>query len=310
MANGIADDAVIAACLATSAPVVVAPGDGRRHVDAPGDARQRRAPRARLRLPAGRRPGRDRSRRASPASGGWPSSTTIVDAVVEAVGDRPVRQPDAAARPPVDRARPRAGPRGSPRRRHAPAAPRSRSTPSGSSATAAPGRWASRSPRPRVARGARVTLIVGRIEVPVPAGVAVVERRVDRRDARRRRRRRDRRPRGRPGHGRRRRRLPAPPAATTKLDPRRRAHPRARADRGHPRRGRARGRGTSSPAPGDRRVRGRDRLARAGARQAAAEGRRPAGGQRRRRGRAPASAPTPTGSRSSAPTGRATTCRC
>ncbi len=76
-------------------------GDGRRHVDA---IRRRVANVARLRvvrLRDRRARIRARSPPARPGSAGWPSSAAIVDAVVAAVGDRPVRAPDPAARPPL-----------------------------------------------------------------------------------------------------------------------------------------------------------------------------------------------------------------
>ena len=160
-----------------------------------------------------------------------------------------------------------------------------------------------------LARGARVTLIAGRLEVPVPPGVSAVtaESTAAMRDAvveavflgradalvmaaavadfR-------------PAH-----------AATDQAHPRRRPEHRARAHRGHPRRGRRAGRLARSP-PRHRRLRRRDREPRPGPREAPPQGRRPPGRQRRRRGRARGSAPRPTGSRSWAPTGRATTCRC
>ena len=76
-------------------------GDGRRHVDAPGDARQRRAAAARLRVP--HRAAGVREPRVGPVGrrAASRSSSGIVDAVVEAIGAAPVRQPDAAARPPI-----------------------------------------------------------------------------------------------------------------------------------------------------------------------------------------------------------------
>ena len=108
MATGLAGDAVTAACLATTAPVVVAPAmDGEMYAHP-----ATRANVARLRDdfgyrivepeagPLASRPGRVRA--------GWPRRPTIVDAVVAAVAGRPVREPgpgDAAAgrrRDPLD----------------------------------------------------------------------------------------------------------------------------------------------------------------------------------------------------------------
>ena len=76
-------------------------GDGRRHVDAPGDGRERRPPARGVRLHRGRARARGRSPPGSPARAASPSCRTIVDAVVAAVAGRPIRQPDAAARPPL-----------------------------------------------------------------------------------------------------------------------------------------------------------------------------------------------------------------
>jgi phosphopantothenoylcysteine decarboxylase/phosphopantothenate--cysteine ligase len=100
MASGLAGDVVTATCLATSAPVVVAPamdGDMWTHPATSSNV-------ARLRDVFGYRV-------VAPASGPLASGQSgvgrlaelpaIVDAVVEAIGDRPVRQPDSAARPPL-----------------------------------------------------------------------------------------------------------------------------------------------------------------------------------------------------------------
>jgi len=100
IANGLAGDVVTAACLATSAPVVVAPamdGDMWRHPATAANV-------ARLRDDFG-------YAIVEPASGRLASGQTgigrlaelprIVDAVVAAVAGRAVRAPEAAARPPV-----------------------------------------------------------------------------------------------------------------------------------------------------------------------------------------------------------------
>ncbi|HEY6569772.1 MAG TPA: flavoprotein, partial [Candidatus Limnocylindrales bacterium] len=100
MANGIADDTVLAACLATSAPVVVAPA-----MD--GDMWTHPATRAnveRLGHDFGYRivePGEGPLASGQSGVGRLAELETIVDAVVDAIGDRPVRQPDDKARPPV-----------------------------------------------------------------------------------------------------------------------------------------------------------------------------------------------------------------
>ena len=269
-------------------------------------------------------PRRGRSRRGSPASGGWPSSRAIVDAVVAAVDDRPVRAAGPGGAAAARRAGPRRGPRRPPHRRH----------------------------RRRHARGDR----------PGPLHRQSLDRADGRR--RRRGRARPRRPghahrrerRGaaaarrddRPGRVDRRPRAPrccgsihAPDgsagfdalvmaaavadfrpvdAAPTKLaradgltlrlestpdllEPRSPGSPAgstAMARRRANRSGRARSSSGSRPRPG---------RSSAPPEKLAPQGRRPARRQRRRRGRAPASAPTPTGSRSSPPTARARTCR-
>jgi hypothetical protein len=160
MAHGLAADVVTATCLATSAPVVVAPA-----MD--GDMYAHPATQANLRIL------RDGFgyRIVEPEAGSLASGQVgigrlaalerIVDAAIDAIGGRPIRKPDAADRPPrlPDADNPGAtrttwpvGTWWSPR-----AGPRSRSIPSGSLATAAPARWASRSARPPAiaARGSR-----------------------------------------------------------------------------------------------------------------------------------------------------------
>jgi phosphopantothenoylcysteine decarboxylase/phosphopantothenate--cysteine ligase len=106
MANGLAGDVITAACLASSAPVVVAPamdGDMWTHPATQANV-------ARLRDTFG-------YAIVAPDSGPLASGQSgvgrlaelpaIVDAVVAVVTDRAVRQPDAAARPPLAAASPR-----------------------------------------------------------------------------------------------------------------------------------------------------------------------------------------------------------
>jgi phosphopantothenoylcysteine decarboxylase/phosphopantothenate--cysteine ligase len=172
MAGGIADDAVLAACLATSAPVVVAPamdGDMWTH------------PATRINIERLRR--EFGYRVVEPGSGPLASGQTgigrlaelddIVDAVVAAVADTPIRQPDAVARPPiVDRL----GAFDLEGRRII-------VTAGGTAEPIDPVRYIGNRSTGRMgiaiaeaalARGARVTLIAGRLEVPVPAGVSAV----------------------------------------------------------------------------------------------------------------------------------------
>ena len=153
MAHGLAADTVTATCLATSAPVVVAPA-----MD--GDMYAHPATQANVAIL------RDRFGYVivEPESGPLASGQvgpgrladlgTIVDAVAEAIGDRPIRRPDEADRPPRLRdpevagspATPTTSPGGT--SSSPPAARPSRSTRFATSATAAPAGWASPSPRP------------------------------------------------------------------------------------------------------------------------------------------------------------------
>jgi phosphopantothenoylcysteine decarboxylase/phosphopantothenate--cysteine ligase len=105
MANGLAGDVVTAACLATSAPVVVAPamdGDMWKHPATIANVARLTAfgytivPPVEGPLASGQS-----------GTGRLAELPSIVDAVVAAVGARPVRQPDPAARPPLREARPR-----------------------------------------------------------------------------------------------------------------------------------------------------------------------------------------------------------
>jgi phosphopantothenoylcysteine decarboxylase / phosphopantothenate---cysteine ligase len=99
MANGLAGDVVTAACLATSAPIVVAPamdGDMWTHPATVANV-------ARLRefgyaiVPPESGP----LASGQTGTGRLADLSAIVDAVVAAIADRPVREPDAAARPPI-----------------------------------------------------------------------------------------------------------------------------------------------------------------------------------------------------------------
>jgi phosphopantothenoylcysteine decarboxylase/phosphopantothenate--cysteine ligase len=183
MANGISDDVVTATCLATAAPVVFAPA-----MD--GDMWTHRATRDNV----------DRLQRdfgyamVPPESGSLASGQEgvgrlaelprIVDAVVAAVGDRPVRQADPATRPPVvaePRDRDLEG-------RHVVVSAGGTAEPIdpvrfiGNRST---GKMGVAIAEAALARGARVTIVAGRVEIPLPAGAAVVhaERTGDMRDA-------------------------------------------------------------------------------------------------------------------------------
>jgi phosphopantothenoylcysteine decarboxylase / phosphopantothenate---cysteine ligase len=100
MANGIASDTVTAACLATSAPVVFAPamdGDMWTHPATRGNVERLQRDFGYVMVPP------DTGELASGQSGvgRLADLPRIVDAVVTAIGDRPVRAPDPAARPPL-----------------------------------------------------------------------------------------------------------------------------------------------------------------------------------------------------------------
>ena len=192
-----------------------------------------------------------------------------------------------------------------------PAAPPRRSTPCATSATARPGKMGVAIAAGRAGRGARVTLIAGRSTSRRPPAVASSRAESTAADARRRPGARVlARTRRRARHGRRRCRLPADHAATTKLARDARPDARAGADRGHPGRGSARGLGRRRPHARSSSA-SRPRPGRSSAPPTSRAARVPTcwwptTSPRRVRG----SAPTRTGSRSSAPTDRATTCRC
>jgi phosphopantothenoylcysteine decarboxylase/phosphopantothenate--cysteine ligase len=172
MANGIANDTVTAACLATSAPVVVAPA-----MD--GDMWTHRATRdnvARLERDFGYRivpPEIGSLASGQSGVGRLAELGMIVDAVVAAVEDRPIREPDQAARPPVaDAARER-----DLEGRHVVVS-------AGGTAEAidpvrfignrSSGRMGVAIAEAALARGARVTIVAGRVEVPLPGTATVV----------------------------------------------------------------------------------------------------------------------------------------
>lgn len=172
MANGIANDAVVAACLATSAPVVFAPamdGDMWTHPATRDNVE-------RLQRDFGYRmvpPGSGSLASGQSGIGRLAELPLIVDAVVLAVADRPVREPDLAARPP------RVAPVRDPdlEGRHIVVS-------AGGTAEAidpvrfignrSTGRMGVAIAEAALARGARVTIIAGRVEVPLPGAARVV----------------------------------------------------------------------------------------------------------------------------------------
>ena len=172
MANGIASDAVVAACLATSAPVVFCPamdGDMWTHPATRGNVERLQRDFGYVLVPP------DTGELASGQSGigRLAELPQIVDAVVAAIGDRPVRQPAPAARPPrIDAGRE--------------ADLEGRRIVVSAGGTAEPidpvrfignrstGRMGVAIAEAALARGAQVTIVAGRIEVPLPAAAEVV----------------------------------------------------------------------------------------------------------------------------------------
>jgi len=166
MAIGLAGDAVTATCLATAAPVVIAPAMDGEMYDHPAT----RANVARLRDDFGYRivePEAGPLASGQIGRGRLAETGSIVDAVVAAVGDRQVRAPGASDRPPLT-AEPRdADLEG----RHLVISAGGTAEPIdpvrfiGNRST---GKMGLAIAEAAVDRGARVTLIVGNISVPVP----------------------------------------------------------------------------------------------------------------------------------------------
>lgn len=171
LANGLAGDVVTATCLATRAPVVIAPamdGDMWTH---PATARNV----ARLR--------EDGHAIVEPEAGPLASGQTavgrlaelprIVDAVVRAIADAPIRQPDPAARPPLVEGA-----------RDADLAARHVVVTVGGTREAidpvrfignrSTGRMGVAVAEAALARGARVTLLAASVEVPLPDAATIV----------------------------------------------------------------------------------------------------------------------------------------
>lgn len=172
MANGIASDTVTAACLATTAPVVVAPAmDGDMWIHR---ATQDNA--ARLQRDFGYRlvpPEIGSLASGQSGIGRLADLPLIVDAVVAAIGERPVRTADPAVRPP------RTAPV-----RDADLEGRHVVVSAGGTVEAidpvrfignrSTGRMGVAIAEAALARGARVTIVAGRVEVPLPAAARVV----------------------------------------------------------------------------------------------------------------------------------------
>ncbi len=172
MANGIANDTVTATCLATRVPVVVAPA-----MD--GDMWAHRATEDNV-----RRLEHDFGYRIVPPEVGSLASgqsgigrlaelSAIVDAVVAAIGDGPVRQPDDAQRPPV--VEPEHEPDLEGRRVVVTAGGTAESIdPVRFIGNRSTGRMGVAIAQAAMARGALVTIIAGRTDVALPPGAVVV----------------------------------------------------------------------------------------------------------------------------------------
>ncbi len=185
MANGIASDAVTAACLATSAPVVFCPA-----MD--GDMWTHRATRdnvARLQDAFGYRmvpPETGSLASGQEGVGRLAELMTIVDAVVAAIGDRPVRQPSEAQRPPLVVGDTGPGADAGEDAGHFLRDLAGRHVVVSAGGTAEPidpvrfignrstGKMGVAIAEAALARGARVTIVAGRVEVPLPAEARVV----------------------------------------------------------------------------------------------------------------------------------------
>jgi phosphopantothenoylcysteine decarboxylase / phosphopantothenate---cysteine ligase len=172
MANGLAGDVVTATCLASGAPVVVAPAmDGEMYAHP-----ATRTNVARLRDEFGYTV-------VEPDAGPLASGQTglgrlaelprIVDAVVAAVGDRPVRAPDVAARPPLVEPPREADLAG----RHVvvtAGGTREPIDPVRFIGNRSTGKMGAAIAQAAIARGARVTVVAANVEVALPDGATVI----------------------------------------------------------------------------------------------------------------------------------------
>lgn len=172
MATGLAGDAVTAACLATTAPVIVAPAmDGEMYAHP-----ATRTNVARLRDDFGYvmvEPETGSLASGQVGTGRLAETGAIVDAVAVAVGDRAIRAPGAADRPPVVGAARDADLEG----RHLVVSAGGTAEPIdpvrfiGNRST---GRMGVALAEAALDRGARVTLVVGSVSVALPVGPALV----------------------------------------------------------------------------------------------------------------------------------------
>ncbi len=173
MANGLAQDSVTATCLATTAPVVVAPAmDGEMYAHP-----ATRANVARLREVFGYsvvEPETGPLASGASGVGRLAETSRIVDAVAAAVGDRPIRAPDPAARPAVTAAGPRDGDLDGRAIVVTAGGTREPIDPVRFIGNRSTGRMGVAIAEAAVARGASVTLIVASVEVSLPRDVGIV----------------------------------------------------------------------------------------------------------------------------------------
>jgi phosphopantothenoylcysteine decarboxylase / phosphopantothenate---cysteine ligase len=171
MANGLAGDVVTATCLATSAPVVVAPamdGDMWSHPATRANVERLRGYGYTIVAP-------EAGPLASGASGvgRLAELPSIVDAVVAAVGQRPLRAPDPAARPPLVAPARDADLDG----RHVlvtAGGTREAIDPVRFIGNRSTGRMGAAVAEAALDRGARVTIVAANVEVPLPTGADVI----------------------------------------------------------------------------------------------------------------------------------------
>jgi phosphopantothenoylcysteine decarboxylase/phosphopantothenate--cysteine ligase len=173
MSNGLATDAVVAACLATSAPVVVAPamdGDMWTHRATQDNVNRLQRDFGYLLVP----PEIGSLASGQSGVGRLAELDLIVDAVARAVVDRPIRQPDAASRPPLAAHGPDALDLDG---RHVVVSAGGTAEPIdpvrfiGNRST---GRMGAAVAQAALDRGAQVTIVAGRTDVPLPADSRIV----------------------------------------------------------------------------------------------------------------------------------------
>ena len=178
MANGIASDPVVAACLASAAPVVFAPamdGDMWTHRATQDNVTRLQRDFGYVMVP----PEVGSLASGQEGVGRLADLPVIVDAIVAAIGDRPVRQPSVALRPPLlaGVAAGEDGVGGDLAGAHVVVSAGGTAEPIdpvrfiGNRST---GRMGAAIAEAALARGARVTIVAGRVEVPLPAEAEVV----------------------------------------------------------------------------------------------------------------------------------------